>query len=266
MPEKKEEPTEKNQHLLEHLLELRKRLMLCFAALLLTSCGAYMVAPQIYAFLVHPLATALEGEGRRMIYTGLTEAFMTYMRLSVFAGAFVAMPFIIYQIWLFIVPGLYKQEKKAFLPFLVATPLLFFGGASFVYFVVIPMAWKFFTGFETLGSSTTLPIQLEARVSEYLALVMQLMFAFGICFQLPVLMTLLGRAGILHSSALVGKRRHAVVGALILSAFFTPPDVFSQLMLAVPLMGLYEISIVLMKLQERKRLPTEAAAAASSKN
>lgn len=251
MPEEKEEI--ETQPLVQHLLELRKRLIRCFAALMGASCVAYAFAPQIYAFLVHPLADALQGENRRMIYTGLTEAFMTYMRLSLFAGAFVAMPFIIYQVWLFIAPGLYKKEKKAFIPFLVATPLLFAAGGAFVYWVVIPMAWKFFAGFETLGSSTALPIQLEARVSEYLSLIMQFMFAFGLCFQLPVLMTLLGRAGIVSSADVARKRRHAVVGALVVAAFLTPPDVFSQLTLAIPLMLLYELSIWLMRMSEKKR-------------
>jgi sec-independent protein translocase protein TatC len=211
MAETKEKFSKDTQPLIEHLLELRKRLILCFLALLGTSCAAYTFAPQIYAFLVHPLTYALHGENRRMIYTGLTEAFMTYMRLAVFAGAFVSMPFIIYQVWLFVAPALYRQEKKAFRPFLIATPALFFSGAAFVYFVVIPLAWKFFAGFETPGSSTALPIQLEARVSEYLSLVMQLMFAFGICFQLPVLMTLLGKAGILTAADVAAKRRHAIV-------------------------------------------------------
>ena len=241
------------QPLVHHLLELRKRLVYCFGVLLVASCIAYVFAPQIYSFLVRPLATALHGEDRRMIYTGLTEAFMTYMRLSFFAGAFVSMPFIIYQIWLFIAPGLYKKEKNAFLPFLIATPLLFALGGAFVYCFVIPMAWKFFTGFESFGTSGDLPIQLEARVSEYLSLVMQFMFAFGICFQLPVLMTLLGKAGILSAEAVAKRRRHAVVGALIVAAFLTPPDVISQLTLAIPLMLLYELSIWLMKWGEKKR-------------
>jgi sec-independent protein translocase protein TatC len=262
MPEQKQEtPADRTQPLVEHLIELRKRLIWCFAALLAASCIAYAFAPQIYAFLVRPLAEALQGENRRMIYTGLTEAFMTYMRLAFFAGGFVSMPFIIYQVWLFIAPGLYKQERRAFLPFLIATPLLFAAGGGFVYLVVIPLAWKFFAGFETLGSSTALPIQLEARVSEYLSLVMQFMFAFGICFELPVLMTLLGRAGILTSAQVAAKRRHAVVGALIVAAFLTPPDVFSQLTLAIPLMLLYEISIWLMRMGEKKRSLDNIAAA-----
>lgn len=253
MTENKETPGDA-QPLIQHLVELRRRLIYCFAALMAASCVAYIFAPKIYSFLVHPLAVAFNGEDRRMIYTGLTEAFMTYMRLSFFAGAFVSMPFIIYQIWLFIAPGLYKKEKNAFLPFLIATPLLFATGGAFVYYIVIPMAWKFFTGFESFGTGGDLPIQLEARVSEYLSLIMQFMFAFGICFQLPVLMTLLGRAGMLTAAAVAQKRRHAIVGALIVAAFLTPPDVVSQLTLAIPLMLLYELSIWLMRMGEKRRL------------
>ncbi|MDD9901719.1 MAG: twin-arginine translocase subunit TatC [Alphaproteobacteria bacterium] len=242
--------------MITHLTELRRRLIYCMIALGLASALAYSFATDIYAFLIRPLEGALHGEDRRMIYTGLAEAFVTYLKLSIFAGAFITMPFILYQIWRFVAPGLYKNEKRAFLPFLVATPALFFAGGAFVYYAVVPMAWRFFAGFETGGAETGLPIQLEARVGEYLSFIMSLIFSFGICFQLPVLLTLLGRAGIVSAAAVAQKRRFAIVGVLVAAAIFTPPDIVSQICLAIPLMGLYEISIWLMRLQEKKSRPS----------
>jgi sec-independent protein translocase protein TatC len=237
-----------------HLTELRRRLLWCFAALVVAMGVCLIHVKPIYGFLVAPLARAMGPEStQRLIYTGLTEAFFTYMKVAFFAGLFITFPVIATQIWRFLAPGLYEKERKAFLPFLIATPLLFFTGAATVYYVVMPMAWRFFLGFQSTGAETALPIQLEARVGEYLDLVMVMIFAFGLCFQLPVILGLLGRAGLVSSRALASKRRFAIVGIFIVAAFLTPPDVVSQLMLATPLLGLYELSILLVRRVEKKR-------------
>jgi sec-independent protein translocase protein TatC len=250
--------------LLDHLLELRNRVAYSAVAIILGFILCYFFSQHIYAFLVRPLAHAYEGQtGRRMIYTGLTEAFFTYMKVAFFGGICLAFPVVASQLWMFVAPGLYKNEKQAFLPFLVASPLLFILGAGLVYYFIFPMAWKFFLSFETTGIDGSLPIQLEARVSEYLDLVMKLMFAFGLCFQLPVLLTLLGRVGIISAAGLKKNRRYAIVIAFVVAAVLTPPDVISQVSLAVPCLLLYEISIWLVQAAEKKRDAKEAAEAAA---
>lgn len=231
---------------MEHLLELRTRLIWVFLAMGVGTGICFFFVEDIYGVLVRPLAGAMgEGDTQRLIYTGLTEAFFTYFKVAFFAGLFLTFPFLLLQVWKFIAPGLYKNERRAFLPFLIATPVLFFIGGAMVYFVVLPMAWPFFLSFQSTGAETALPIQLEARVSEYLDLIMALIFAFGLCFQMPVVLTLLAKAGLITADHLRRFRRYAIVIIFVVAAVLTPPDVLSQIMLAVPLWALYEISILL---------------------
>lgn len=234
------------QPLIEHLVELRRRLLICFGVFIVATGCSYFFASHIYEFLVQPLADAFpEPEHRRLIYTGLTEAFMAYLKLALFAGFLISFPVFAAQIYRFLAPGLYKKERRALLPYLVAAPGLFLAGAAFVYYLIFPAAWKFFIGFESTGSAGGLPIQLEAKVADYLSIVMHMIIAFGLSFQLPIVLVLLVKAGLLSVEKLRRGRRYAIVIIVSIAAVITPPDMFSQIALSVPLYLLYEMSILL---------------------
>ena len=249
--------------LLDHLIELRSRLIWSIAALAVATAACFFVARPLYNILLGPLVAVAELERQdanfELIYTAPLEVFFVQLKLALFAGVFVAFPIIGWQIYSFVAPGLYKREKGAVLPFLIAAPVLFVIGAVFVYFVMLPLISRFALSFEQLGGEGVAAITPQIKVSEYLSLVMALMLAFGLSFQLPVILSLLGRAGIIGADTLRSGRKYAVVGILVAAAFFTPPDLISQVMLAVPVYGLYEISIWCVSMMEKKAAEEEAA-------
>ena len=250
---------DKESGFISHLSELRKRLIHSFIFLIIFFVFCYIFSDHLYGFLVEPFAAAVKDDdiNRRLIFTALQETFLTYLKVSFFAAFFITFPFILIQIWKFIAPGLYKHEKVAILPYLILTPILFFLGGMLVYYLIMPLAIKFFLSFESSGISTNLPIQLEAKVNEYLSLVMKLIFAFGISFQLPVVLSLLARVGIVDSEFLKTRRKYVVVMIFAAAALLTPPDPITQIGLAVPLLILYELSIFSVKFIENKKVKND---------
>ena len=240
--------------LVSHLTELRTRLINSLIFLFIFFIICYFFSEDIYSFLVKPYANAVQNDNlnRRLIFTALQETFLTYLKVSFFAAFFISSPLILIQIWKFIAPGLYNNEKKAIMPYLIATPILFLLGGMLVYYLIMPLAIKFFLSFETSYANTTLPIQLEAKVNEYLSLIMKLIFAFGISFQLPVVLSLLARVGFIDSIFLKKRRKYVVVMIFIAAAILTPPDPITQIGLAIPLLILYELSILSVKIIEKK--------------
>ena len=243
-----------HQPIIEHLREFKKRLLIAVGAYAFAVIISYFFAEKFYAFLVQPLADAMADEdSRRLIYTGLLETFFTYLKLSMTLGLMLSFPIVASQIYLFLAPGLYKKEKAVFLPYLFAAPACFLIGAAFCYYFIFPNAWQFFLSFETLGGEGQLPIQLEAKVSEYLSLVTQLIIAFGLAFQLPVVLVLLSQFGVIKAATIAGGRKYALVIIVACSAIITPPDIFSQIALSIPVYALYELSIILCRMMEKRR-------------
>tara|TARA_Y100001934_G_scaffold198937_1_gene234439 strand:+ start:808 stop:1596 length:789 start_codon:yes stop_codon:yes gene_type:complete len=231
----------------QHLTELRKRIFYILGGFLLCACASYPFASEIYSILTRPLALAMGDQTSRLIFTDLPEVFITYIKLSLYAGFIISFPWIAIQIWLFIAPGLYSRERYFFLTILIATPILFFGGVIFVYEMILPLAWKFFLSFQEQGGFTSLPIELEAKVSDYFSITMKILFAFGLAFQLPLLMVLLNKVGIVSRQTFAKGRRFAIVIIFAIAALITPPDIISQIALALPLLALYELSLLFMK-------------------
>jgi sec-independent protein translocase protein TatC len=262
-PDPDKEIDDSTAPLIEHLAELRTRLIRCLVAFCFAMVAAFAVAGPIFNFLAAPLAELLVEHGQKpeLIYTGLQQGFFTQVRISIFGGFVLAFPVISFQLWRFVAPGLYRQEKRAFLPFLIASPVLFALGCAFAFYVLLPLVYNFFLGFQQFGAGEAgqgaeqdVTIQYLGTINEYLSLTMKFMVAFGLCFQLPVALTLMGIAGLVSSKGLSAFRKYALVGMLVVAAFVTPgPDVMSQVILFAAIYPLYEISILLVRFFERRR-------------
>ncbi|QJR82406.1 twin-arginine translocase subunit TatC [Alteromonas pelagimontana] len=240
--------------LLAHLTELRTRLLYCLLFFAAAFGIAYYFANDIYRFLQQPLVEIFGAQsGRRMIYTSLQEAFFTYLKLSFFTALFFTLPLMLMQLWRFLAPGLYLHERKSLIPLFCMTPVLFIAGGALAFYVVMPMAWEFFISFETTGTQQAINVELEAKVSEYLSLVIKLILAFGLSFELPVCLLVMAKAGLVTAETLKRYRRHAIVIIFLLAALITPPDLISQIALGTPIILLYELSIMMISWMQKQQ-------------
>lgn len=239
--------------ILDHLIELRQRLIYSAAAFFVMFVLCFAVSKHIYNILLWPFVSVVGPEHAKTIYTHLLEKFFVDLKVAAFGAAFLSFPVVAIQLYKFVAPGLYRNEREAFRPYLIATPLLFVLGACIVYFIAMPLLVRFSVGFEQVGDASTAAIELLPKVSEYLSLIMTLIMGFGICFQLPVVLTLMARAGVIDSAALIAGRRYAIVGIFAVAAVLTPPDAISMVIMALPTCLLYEASIWTVKWVEKKK-------------